>query len=48
VLAGLKAKLDNPSFADRAPEDVVQQTKDQFANMTSQLKSLEQNLEALA
>ena len=23
VLAGLKAKLDNPSFADRAPEDVV-------------------------
>lgn len=47
VLAGLKAKLENPNFADRAPEDVIQQTKDQFANMTSQLKSLEQNLEAL-
>jgi valyl-tRNA synthetase len=48
VLTGLKAKLDNPNFADRAPEDVVQQTKDQVANMTSQLKSLEQNLEALS
>jgi valyl-tRNA synthetase len=48
ILSGLKSKLENPNFADRAPEDVVQQTKDQFANMTSQLKSLEQNLEALA
>lgn len=48
VLGGLKAKLDNPNFADRAPEDVVHQTKEQLANMTSQLKSLEQNLEALS
>ena len=48
VLAGLKGKLANPNFADRAPEDVVQQTKEQLANMASQLKSLEQNLEALS
>jgi len=48
VLAGLKGKLENPNFADRAPEDVVQQTKEQLANMASQLKSLEQNLEALS
>jgi valyl-tRNA synthetase len=48
VLVGLKAKLDNPNFADRAPEDVVQQTKEQLTNMTSQLTSLEQNLEALS
>ncbi|MEI6833459.1 MAG: class I tRNA ligase family protein [bacterium] len=48
VLVGLKAKLDNPNFADRAPEDVVQQTREQLTNMTSQLKSLEQNLEALS
>jgi valyl-tRNA synthetase len=48
VLAGIKAKLENPNFADRAPEDVIQQTKEQYSNMTNQLKSLEQNLEALS
>ncbi len=47
VLTGLKAKLDNPNFASRAPEDVLLQTKEQLENMTSQLKSLEQNIEAL-
>ena len=48
VIAGIKSKLENPNFADRAPEDVVAQTKDQLANMTTQLKSLEQNLDALS
>jgi valyl-tRNA synthetase len=48
VLAGIKAKLTNPNFADRAPEDVVQQTKEQFTNMNHQLKSIEQNLDALS
>lgn len=47
VLGGLKAKLDNPSFVDRAPEDVVIQTKEQMSNMTTQLQSLEQNISAL-
>ncbi len=47
VLAGIKAKLDNPNFASRAPEDVLLQTKEQQENMTSQLKSLDQNIEAL-
>jgi valyl-tRNA synthetase len=47
VLAGLKAKLENPNFASRAPEDVLLQTKEQLANMTSQLQSLEQNIAAL-
>jgi valyl-tRNA synthetase len=48
VLAGIKAKLENPNFADRAPDDVVIQTKEQLVNMTSQLKSLEQHIEALS
>jgi valyl-tRNA synthetase len=47
ILGGIQAKLANPSFADRAPEDVVLQTKEQFENMTSQLKSLRQNIDAL-
>lgn len=47
VISGLKAKLDNKSFVDRAPEEVLVQTKEQFANMTTQLKGLEQNLDAL-
>jgi valyl-tRNA synthetase len=48
VLAGLRAKLDNPNFVDRAPEDVIIQTKEQMANMASQLASLEQNITALS
>jgi valyl-tRNA synthetase len=48
IIQGLKAKLDNPNFVARAPEDVLAQTKEQLENMSSQLKSLEQNLAALA
>jgi valyl-tRNA synthetase len=47
VIAGIQAKLSNPNFVDRAPEDVIVTTKAQFENMTSQLKSLEQNLASL-
>lgn len=48
VLAGLRAKLDNPNFVDRAPEEVITQTKEQITNMTSQMASLEQNITALS
>ncbi len=47
VIGGLKAKLDNPSFVARAPEEVIVQTKEQISNMSSQLTSLEQNISAL-
>ena len=48
VLAGLRAKLDNPNFVDRAPEEVITQTKEQITNMASQMASLEQNITALS
>ncbi|MCX6116944.1 MAG: valine--tRNA ligase [Proteobacteria bacterium] len=48
VLSGLTTKMSNPNFVDRAPEDVIVQTKEQIANMQNQLKSLEQNISALS
>jgi valyl-tRNA synthetase len=48
VLAGIKAKLDNKNFVDKAPEDVLEQTNAQFNNMSSQLQSIEENLKALS
>jgi valyl-tRNA synthetase len=47
IVAGIDAKLSNPNFADKAPADVVQATRDQRANMASQLDSLARNLESL-
>jgi valyl-tRNA synthetase len=48
IVAGLEGKLKNPSFVDRAPADVVEQTKSQCENMTSQLAQLRKSFEALA
>jgi valyl-tRNA synthetase len=48
ILKGLEAKLGNASFVDRAPPEVVEQTRAQVANMRTQLEGLKRNLEALS
>jgi valyl-tRNA synthetase len=48
IVTGIDQKLSNPSFADRAPADVVAATKEQRANMQSMLDSLKVNLAALS
>lgn len=48
ILQGIEKKLSNKSFVDRAPEDILDQTKAQRENMCQQLNNLELNLEALA
>jgi valyl-tRNA synthetase len=48
IVGGIAAKLGNASFVDRAPEDVVAQTKAQHENLSAQLRSLKQNLDALS
>ena len=47
ILKGLEAKLGNPSFIERAPADVAQQTTAQRDNMRAQLEGLRRNLDAL-
>lgn len=39
-----KAKLANPSFADKAPAEVVQQQRDLAADLESQIRAMEENL----
>ncbi len=47
ILGGIVSKLDNKSFVERAPEDVLEQTRAQRANMEEQLAAIKRNLEAL-
>jgi valyl-tRNA synthetase len=47
ITAGLDAKLNDPTFAGRAPEDVIATTKDQLENMRSQEKAIKENLLSL-
>lgn len=47
VVSGIKNKLANPSFADRAPPEVVKETRQQYENMESQLIQLNHSLAAL-
>lgn len=47
ILNGIAAKLDNKSFVDRAPEDVLVQTRAQRTNLEDQLGAITRNLEAL-
>lgn len=47
IVEGLHTKLSNKDFVDRAPEDVIEQTKKQRDNMTAQMKSLRENLNSL-
>src|SRR5262249_51786854 len=46
-LNGARAKLANPSFVDRAPPEVVQQVRDQVADLEAQLKVIEDTLREL-
>jgi valyl-tRNA synthetase len=48
IVKGLVAKLENPNFADRAPADVVAQTRAQHENLTSQLAGLKVSHQALS
>jgi valyl-tRNA synthetase len=48
IVGGLDAKLGNPSFVERAPPEVVEETTAQRENLRSQLSSLKKNLEALS
>ncbi|MFW7378224.1 MAG: valine--tRNA ligase [Oligoflexus sp.] len=47
ILVGIRKKLDNENFVQRAPEDVLQQTKAQRQNLEEQLENIDRNLAAL-
>ncbi|MDB5310356.1 MAG: valS [Gemmataceae bacterium] len=46
-LEATKAKLANPNFAGKAPEDVVQQQRDFAADLETQIRAMEENLRDL-
>ena len=46
-LDGVKAKLANPNFADKAPADVVQVQRDLVADLDNQIRAMEENLKDL-
>lgn len=47
LLAGARAKLDNPSFAVKAPKEVVQQQRELVADYQNQLQIIGENLRDL-
>ncbi len=47
IIAGLESKLASPAFVDRAPADVVLQTREQHQNLSEQRLGIQRNLEAL-
>jgi valyl-tRNA synthetase len=47
VLAGIDKKLNNKSFVEKAPEDVVSKEKEKKKNFQQQIKNLRENLDAL-
>jgi valyl-tRNA synthetase len=46
-LQSTRAKLGNPNFVDKAPANVVQQQKDQVADLEKQIEVIEANLREL-
>ncbi|HMF19556.1 MAG TPA: class I tRNA ligase family protein, partial [Gemmataceae bacterium] len=46
-LQAIQAKLANPSFVDRAPAEVVQQQREQAAELERQIQALEVNMKEL-
>jgi valyl-tRNA synthetase len=46
-LDGVKGKLANPNFADKAPADVVQVQRDLAADLDNQIRAMEENLRDL-
>ncbi len=47
IVDGLNGKLANASFVERAPSDVLEQTREQLINMSGQLESLRRSLQAM-
>ncbi len=47
LLQSLRAKLENPNFVDKAPKEVVQQVRDQIAELQKQIQALENTLNEL-
>jgi valyl-tRNA synthetase len=47
ALQAARAKLGNSNFVDRAPAEVVQQVRDQVAELQAQIKAIEDNLREL-
>jgi valyl-tRNA synthetase len=47
VLQGARAKLANSNFVDKAPPEIVQQVRDQVADLQAQLQVIEENLRDL-
>jgi valyl-tRNA synthetase len=47
ALAAAQAKLDNPNFRDKAPAEVVQQIREQVAELQKQIAALEANIREL-
>lgn len=47
MIKGAKAKLDNPNFLERAPEDVVEKERSKVTEMSQSLEKIEQILQGL-
>ncbi len=47
VLPGMKARIENPSYREKAPPKLVKQTEDQIAAMEAELAKLNLDLERL-
>jgi valyl-tRNA synthetase len=47
IIKGLEGKLKNRSFVDRAPPEVIVQTKEQLENLQDQVGSISKNLDSL-
>jgi valyl-tRNA synthetase len=45
--AGMAARLSNPAFADRAPQDVVEQTRTRHNELMGEVGKLKETLQAL-
>ena len=48
VVEGMRSKLANPSFVERAPSEVIELTKNQLQQMEVQLSGLKKNLDAVS
>jgi valyl-tRNA synthetase len=47
IVAGTRKKLENSSFLERAPEEIIKKEKDKLESMTTTLRKLEGNLKGL-
>jgi valyl-tRNA synthetase len=47
LLSGIEKKLNNPSFVDKAPREIVEKEREKLAGITTNLNKLRQNLELL-